>query len=330
MIDENFYKLRAPVSLSELAADLGIEIPVEGAGDEMIELPSAFDKSLPGSITFFSDKRRKDELQAAQATACLTTERLESFVTKAGMIALITKKPRAVFARLSGGMVTLGGVNLASSKIHDTAEIHPSAIIGKNVTIGAGTKVGAHSIIDDSVQIGKNCVIEPLVRMSFTLMGDGCNIKSGAIIGGSGFGVDEDSDGIFNLPHLGRVIIHDSVLIGSNSCVDRGQLDDTVICKDVKIDNLVQVAHNVYIGEGTWIAGHAGISGSCVIGKKCRFGGRASLADHVRVGDGAIIAAFAGAMSDVPAGQMYSGVPAMPVREHMRTVVALKKLAASK
>ena len=330
MIDENFYKLRAPVSLSDLATDLGIPIPVEGAGDEMIELPAAFNKSLPGNITFFSDKRRKDELQAAQATACLTTERLEPFVTKAGMIALVTKNPRAAFARLSGKMVTLGGANLESSNIHGTADVHPSAIIGKNVTIGAGTKIGAHSIIDDSVVIGKNCIIEPLVRLSFTVMGDGCLIKSGAVIGGSGFGVEADSDGVFNLPHLGRVMIHDSVHIGSNSCVDRGQLDDTVICNDVKIDNLVQIAHNVYIGDGTLIAGHAGISGSCVIGKNCRFGGRASLADHVKVGDGAIIAAFAGAMSDVPAGQMYSGVPAMPVREHMRTVVTLKKLATPK
>ena len=178
--------------------------------------------------------------------------------------------------------------------------------------------------------IGSNCVIEPLVRVCFTRMGNNCQIKSGAIIGGAGFGVVEDETGIFNVPHFGRVMIHDNVSIGSNSCIDRGQLGDTVLSDDVKIDNLVQIGHNVFIGEGTRIAGQSGISGSCVIGKKCLLGGGASLADHITLGDGAIIAAYAGIMADVPAGEMYSGIPAMPVREHMRNVATLKKLAKRK
>ena len=330
MIDENFYSLRVPISLSELASDLGVELPVQGAGDEMIGVPSALPTSLPGSITFFSNKRLKNQLETAQATACLTTKALESVVTKAGIIALVTDNPRAAFARLSDEMVTLGKASLDSSDIHDTVEIHPTAILGENVTIGEGTKIGAHCIIEDCVTIGRHCVFEPFVRVSFTVMGDGCNIKSNTVIGGSGFGVVEDSKGIFNIPHLGRVVMGDSVYIGSNSCVDRGQLDDTVIGKDVKIDNLVQIAHNVVIGDGTMIAGHAGISGSCVIGKNCRLGGRAGLADHVKVGDGGIVAAYAGVMTDIPAGEMHSGVPAMPIREHMRSVAKLRKLGKQK
>ena len=330
MIDKNFYSLRAPIPLSELASDIGVELPVKGAADEMIEVPSALNTSQPGSITFFSNKRLKNQLETARATACLTTKALEPSVTETGMIALVTENPRAAFARLSSEMVTLGKASLDKSDIHKSAQIHPTAILGENITIGAGTKIGAHCIIEDSVVIGKNCFIEPFVRVSFTVMGDGCHIKSSSVVGGTGFGVVEDTKGIFNIPHLGRVIIHDSVHIGSNCCVDRGQLDDTVIGKDVKIDNLVQIAHNVVIGEGTMIAGHAGISGSCVIGKNCRLGGRAGLADHVTVGDGGIVAAYAGVMTDIPAGEMYSGVPAIPIREHMRSVVTLRKLGKQK
>lgn len=330
MIDPHFYTLRSAVSLSDLTDELGVSLPVDGASDEMIEIPSALNNSLPGSITFFSDKRRKDQLGKAKATACLTTEKLLPLVAKTGMIALITDNPRAAFARLSGRMVSVGSAKARGSSIDKTAQIHPSATIGANVTIGAGTRIGANCVIEAGVIIGKNCIIEPLVRTSFTEMGDACYIKSGAIIGGTGFGMAEDQDGIFSVPHLGRVIIHNGVHIGSNSCVDRGQLGDTVICDDVKIDNLVQVGHNVYIGEQTMIAGHSGISGSCVIGKKCLLAGRASLADHITIGDGAIIAAFAGVMADIPGGEMYSGAPAMPIREHMRNVATLKKLAKRK
>ena len=330
MIDPYFYTIGSPITLADLATDLGVTLPVEDARDEVITVPSALNVSRPGSLTFFSDKRRKDQLATAQATACLTTEKLLPLVTKTGMIALITDNPRAVFARFSGKMVKIAASKARGSNIDSTAVIHRSASIGENVSIGAGTRIGANCVIEDGVTIGSDCVIEPLVQISFTEMGDGCHIKSGAIIGGTGFGMAEDSEGTFSIPHLGRVMIHNRVHIGSNSCIDRGQLGDTVICDDVKIDNLVQVGHNVFIGEQTMIAGHAGISGSCVIGKKCLFAGRASLADHIKVGDGAILAAAAGVMTDIPAGEIYSGIPAMPIREHMRNVATLKKLSKRK
>ena len=330
MIDSHFYTIRPAITLAELTHRLGLELPVEGAADEVIEVPSALNTSQPGSVTFFSDKRRKDQLATAKATACLTTEKLLPLMSGTGMIGLVTDNPRAVFSRLTNEMVIEGASDPQPQNIAETANIHPSVVIGNGVSIGAGTRIDANCVIEDGVTIGANCVIEPLVRLTFTRMGDRCHVKSGTIIGGTGFGTAEDEKGIFNVPHIGRVIIHDDVYIGSNTCVDRGQLGDTVISKDVKIDNLVQIGHNVFIGEGTIIAGHAGISGSCIIGKKCLFAGKASLADHINVGDGAILAAFAGVMSDVPAGEMYSGIPAMPVREHMRNVATLKKLTKRK
>jgi len=330
MIDTHFYTLRGPMPLSDLTRELGLVLPIEGASDEKIDVPSALADSLPGSITFFSDKRRKSQLETARATACITTERLRPFVEKTGMIALVTDDPRSLFAKLSGDMVSVGRSQITDAWIDETAIIHPSASIGDHVSIGAFTRIGANSVIDNGVVIGANCVIEPLVRLSFTKIGDDCHIKSGAIIGGSGFGMVASEGKIQRIPHLGRVIIENDVYIGSNCCVDRGQLGDTTIQSFVKIDNLVQIGHNVSIGEGTMIAGHAGISGSCVIGKNCLLGGRASLADHITLEDETVIAAFAGVMTNLPGGQMYSGAPAMPIRDHMRTVAALKKLAKQK
>lgn len=330
MIDRLFYTIRPAISLADLAAELGVDLSISGARDEMIEIPADLGRSKTGSVSFFSNKRRKDQLLTAQATACLTTEKFLPLVAKAGMIGLVVDDPRAVFARLSGRMVTVGKSENRKRSIHPTAEIHPSANISDGVSIGEGSRIGANVVIEEGVTIGARCIVEPFVRIAFTEMGDDCYIKSGAVIGGSGFGMAEDENGIFSIPHLGRVILHNSVQIGSNSCVDRGQLGDTVLSDDVKVDNLVQIGHNVLIGQGTMIAGHAGISGSCEIGEKCLFGGRASLADHIKVGDGAIVAASAGVMSDIPSGEMYSGTPAMPIREHMRSVAVLKKLTKKK
>ncbi len=327
MIDPRFYTLSPPQTLQEIADRCGADLVVSGAGDDMIEAPASLSKSKPGEISFFSNKRLKHLLDTASATACLTTEKLAPLVTKTGMIALVTSDPRASFARLTQSMAREGAADLSDKHIHPKAIIHSSAVIGAGVSIGEGTKISPHAVIDDGVVIAENCVIGPHTHISFSIIGDRCHIKAGAVIGGTGFGIAKDAGGIFNIPHLGRVIIGDDVLIGANGCVDRGQLGDTVLSNHVKIDNQVQIAHNVFIDEGAMLAGHAGVSGSCHIGKNVMFGGRAGSADHITIGDGAILAASAGLMSDIPPGEMWSGVPAMPIREHMRTVATLKKLS---
>ena len=327
MIDPRFYTSSAPLSLQDIVTLVGAVQEVEGAADEMIVAPASLSDSQAGEITFFSDKRRKGQLETAKATACLTTERLAPSVRAKGIIAIITDNPRARFARLTQKMAREGSVSLGPQIIDETAIIHPSAVIGAGVSIGARTSIGANAVIDDGVIIGSDCQIAPLSHIAFTLIGNGCSIKSCSVIGGAGFGIAEDEAGVFKIPHLGRVVIHNNVHIGSNSCVDRGQLGDTILMDDVKLDNLVQVAHNVFLDEGAMLAGHAGVSGSCRIGKKAMFGGRAATADHINVGDGAILAASAGAMSDIPDGEMWSGIPAMPIREHMRNVATLKKLS---
>jgi UDP-3-O-[3-hydroxymyristoyl] glucosamine N-acyltransferase len=326
MIDTRFYTVSAPRSVGDIAAQFGFALPSASMADEMIQAPASLPNSLPGEITFFANKRRRDDLKTAKATACLTTEKLSDLVKAAGMIAIHTDSPRDDFARLTASMARDGASDVLASNIADTAQVHPSAVLGQGVTIGAQTRIGANSVIGDGVVIGANCNIGPLVSVSFARIGQRCVIKSGAIVGGTGFGVAKDAAGTFTVPHLGRVIFGDDVQVGSNSCIDRGQLGDTVLSDGVKIDNLVQIAHNVFIGEGTMLAGHVGVSGSCHIGKGALFGGRASLADHITVGDGAILAAFAGVMTDIPPGEMWSGSPAMPIREHMRNVATLKKL----
>jgi len=179
------------------------------------------------------------------------------------------------------------------------------------VQLQSGTQVGSHVDIQCAL-VGKDCVI-----------------KSGSVIGGAGFGVAHDEKGVVDIPHLGRVILGKRVSVGSQTCIDRGQLGDTQIGDDTKIDNLVQIAHNVVIGKSCAIAGHSGISGSVTIGNFVMLGGSVGLADHVRIGDKASIAARSGVMHDIPAGETWFGTPAQPIREQMRMISRMRKLAAS-
>ncbi len=195
-----------------------------------------------------------------------------------------------------------------SATVADDARIHPSVHIGPGVVIGAGCEIGPNSVITNTVM--------------------GKNVKIGActVIGGDGFGVAAGSAGdVLPVPHIGRVLIGDRVSIGSNSCVDRGQLGDTHIGDDCQIDNLVQIGHNCELGRGCLLAGRVGLSGSCKLGEGVMMGGSAGLADHVTVGAGARLAAFAGVMHDVPAGETWSGIPAMPIRQHMKIVAHTKR-----
>jgi len=185
-------------------------------------------------------------------------------------------------------------------------------------------------VIGPGCAIGAGGVIGAQVTIAFALIGDHVLIHPGARIGQDGFGFVSGPDGHLKIPQLGRVIIQDDVEIGANTTVDRGAGPDTVIGEGTKIDNLVQIGHNVRIGRHCVIAGQVGISGSTVLGDFVALGGKVGLSDHVTLGSGAQVAALSGVMRDIPPGEVHMGIPARPIREFMRETALLSRLAKKK
>ena len=328
MIDARFYIPHGPFTLADLIEGFAAELPAPEFGDEDVSSGGILSASLPGQICFLDNKRHKEQALTAKATACFVTERLADIIGAQHIIPIITKTPRAHFARAMQKMASRKtlATSEGDAKIAKSAMVHSSAIIGAGAVIEDRAEIAPYAIIGPGVHIGAGSFIGSHADISCAVIGKDCKIKPSAVIGGAGFGVTRDENGIIDIPHLGRVIMGDRVSIGSQSCVDRGQIGDTVIGDDVKVDNLVQIAHNCSIGQGTVIAGHTGISGSCNIGKGVQMGGSVGIADHLTIGDGASIAARAGVMHNIPEGEVWSGVPAMPIREHMRLVNATRKL----
>jgi UDP-3-O-[3-hydroxymyristoyl] glucosamine N-acyltransferase len=328
MIDARFYISSGPITLADLVEGMAAELPDAKFGEEEVSAGGILSKSLPGQICFLDNKRRKDQALTAKATACFVTDRLADIIGEQHIIPIITKTPRAHFARAMQQLATPKSLATAegAAKIAKNAHVHSAAVIGAGAIIDEGAEIAPYAIIGPGVHIGSGTVIGSHADIRCAVIGKDCKIKPSAVIGGAGFGVTGDEHGMLDIPHLGRVIMGNRVSIGSQSCIDRGQIGDTIIGDDVKIDNLVQIAHNCHIGKGTVIAGHTGISGSCHVGEGVQMGGNVGLADHLTIGDGASIAARAGVMHDIPAGEVWSGIPAMPIREHMRLVSATRKL----
>jgi UDP-3-O-[3-hydroxymyristoyl] glucosamine N-acyltransferase len=202
------------------------------------------------------------------------------------------------------------------------------AVIGANTTIGKDVVIGNHCVVGDGVAIGAGSKLWPHVTIySGAILGERVSLQSGARIGCDGFGY-VFRDGAHNkIPHVGRCIIQDDVEIGANSTIDRGSIDDTVIGKGTKIDNLVHIAHNVRIGEKSLLMAQVGVAGSVTIGDGAILAGQAGISGHVSIGAGARLAAQAGVFGDIPAGETWSGYPARPHRESLRASAALLKLA---
>lgn len=220
-----------------------------------------------------------------------------------------------------------GATVSAGARLEDGVVLEPGAVVGDGVEIGAGTIVGANAVIARGCKIGRNCRIGAGASIQYALVGDRVRILPGAAVGQDGFGYIPRADGLRKMPQLGRVIVQDDVEIGAGTAVDRGTLGDTVIGQGAKIDNLVQIAHNVRIGMHTVIAGHCGISGSVTIGSQCMIGGAVGIADQLTIGDRVQIAGRAGVMDDIPSGQRWAGSPAQPAKQALREVLALRQLA---
>ena len=250
---------------------------------------------------------------------------------------IMAKNPKLAFARAAAWLLT---ETPDDAGIHPSATVAPDAIIGEGVKIGpaavieSGVVVGSHTVIEAGCYVGKrskvgnNCTIYPrAVIYKDVEIGNCVIVHAGAVIGADGFGFVRDGEGHVKFPQVGKVIIEDDVEIGANTCIDRGSLETTIIRRGVKLDNLVQVAHNVEIGEHTIIAAQTGISGSSTIGAHCLIGGQVGIGEHAQLGNGTIIGGQGGVLSGkrVRGGEVLFGTPARPLKQFLLEQAYLTK-----
>jgi UDP-3-O-[3-hydroxymyristoyl] glucosamine N-acyltransferase len=337
-----FFPPSSAPSLAEVAGWCGARLASGVDSRRTIGDVAALDQAGPGDLTFFDNPRYLDALKRTRAAAALVTPR-HAGAAPSTCAALIVREPyRAmalVMAKLYPTAVKPGSV-FGEIGVSPTASVHPSArlepgvivdpgaVIGRGAEIGAGTVIGPNAVIGPEVRIGRDGSIGAATTIGAALIGDRVIIHPGAHIGQDGFGFALGSRGHLKVPQIGRVIIQDDVEIGAGVTIDRGANRDTVIGEGAKIDNLVQIGHNVVIGRHAVLAGQSGVSGSSTIGDFAALGGKAGIAGHLTIGAGAQVAAAAGVMTDIPAGERWAGAPAKPVREFFREVAAIKRLAS--
>ncbi|HKR86540.1 MAG TPA: UDP-3-O-(3-hydroxymyristoyl)glucosamine N-acyltransferase [Phenylobacterium sp.] len=330
MPDPRFFENLGSVSLGKLAKLAGAVLHDHAAADRPIQAVAILSRAEADCVTFLTDRRRAEGLDTLSAAGCFVTAK-DADALPAGCAALVTPTPQGAYALAAQRLHRprpFGDTQVAPDvRLEAGVRLGPGVVLGPGVQVGAGTEIGANAVIGPGVALGRNCQISANVTLGFALIGDRVKILAGAVIGEAGFGAAAGPTGLVDLPQLGRVIVQDGVTVGANSCVDRGAFEDTVIGENTKIDNLVQIAHNVRVGRNCVMAAHTGISGSVTIGDGAQFGGRAGIADHLVIGAGARIAAAAGLMHDVPPGETWGGVPARPIRQWMRETAWLTKHA---
>ncbi|HEV8352828.1 MAG TPA: UDP-3-O-(3-hydroxymyristoyl)glucosamine N-acyltransferase [bacterium] len=318
------------MKLRELADIVGGR--VVGDGDVEVTSVAEPDQVGPHTLVMARGPRELAAAERAGAPAVL----ISGDLVPGRASALVVSNVRLAFARAIGGLHPAAPV---------APGVHPTAVLGEGVALGSGVAIGPHAVVGDGTLIGDGVVIsalcaigaavsigaQTLVHPHVTIY-DRCVIgarvilHSGVVIGADGFGYAEDGERRVKIPHVGRVVIEDDVEIGANSAVDRATLGETRIGAGSKIDNLVQVAHNVTIGRHVVIAGQAGISGSATLGDHAVLAGQAGVVDHVTIGAGAVLLARAAALSDVSPGTVVSGSPAFAHRDELKASAILRRL----
>jgi UDP-3-O-[3-hydroxymyristoyl] glucosamine N-acyltransferase len=336
-----FFRPARELTIGEIATLTGAEPQQPGRHQARIANIAPLDRAGPADLSFLDNAKYAEQFAVTRAGACLVAPRLAA-KAPAGVVVLLTAQPYPAFVAVARALfpaalrpssqfgasgVAAGALVHAAARLEADVTVDPAAVVGPGAEIGTGTVIAAGAVIGARVRIGRECAVGAGAAIANALIGDRVIVHPGARIGQDGFGYIPGPHGHTKIPQVGRAILQDDVEIGANATVDRGSNSDTVIGEGTKIDNFVQIAHNVVVGRHCLIAAQVGISGSCRIGDFVMLGGQVGLADHVSIGAGAMVAAQSGVMSDIPAGAKWGGCPAQPVRDWMKGEARLRRLA---
>ena len=328
------------LTTGEIAALTGAKLRHGDPPDRRIRNIAPLDTAGASDVSFLENSKYAGELSTTRAGACLIAPRFIESAPR-NLVVLETPQPYPAFVtitrKLFGNLLrpsSLFGTSgrAASAQIDPTARLEvdvivdPLAVIGPRAEIGAGTLIGPGAVIGSDVRIGRQCAIGAHASIIHALIGDRVIIHPGVRIGQDGFGFLPSRQGHQKIPQTRRVIIQDDIEIGANTTIDRGATRDTVIGEGTKIDNLVQIGHNVSIGRHCLIVSQVGISGSVTVGDYAMLGGQVGVADHIAIGEGAMVGARAGVMTNIPAGGRWAGFPAEPAIEWKRGIATVRRL----
>ena len=322
------------MTVSELAALVGGQLASGADGSAKISGAAALAEALPGEVTFFGNPKYLLKLRASRATVALVPL---AFAEEVPAACIRCENPTLAFSKVIE--------KFAPPPVHFAPGVHPTAVLAPGVRLGAGvsiqphavieagasigdgTVVGAHSYIGHEAQIGGGCLIHPHVMIGFRCkIGSRVILHSGAVLGGDGFGFELQDGRHVKIPQIGIVQVDDDVEIGANSTVDRARFGRTWIGEGTKIDNLVQIGHNVVIGKHCILCAFVGVSGSTKIGDYVTLAGQVGTVGHVEIGDGVIVGAQAGVSKTLAVKQIYMGSPAVPAREWKEQVAQIHSL----
>lgn len=333
MADPRFFHRAGPLPLGRIAEIAGAELAGAADPERVFEDVAALDAAGGADVAFLDNRRYLPAFEASGAGACIVApEHAER--APAGMALLLTAAPYTAYARVASAFYPKPA---RPAGVHPTAVVEPGAILGEGVhlgpfaVVGAGAELGAGVVLHSHCSIGPGVVIgdgtEVMSHASLThcLIGRDCLIHAGARIGNRGFGFALEPSGYIDVPQLGRVVVEDGVEIGANVTIDRGAGPDTRIGAGSKIDNLVQLGHNVQLGRGCVLVAQSGVAGSTRLEDFVMIAAQAGVGGHLTMHKGSRLAAKSGLMTDVAAGETVGGLPAMPLRDYFRLVAMWKR-----
>lgn len=296
---------------------------------------SKIEEGQPGTITFLANPKYTPFIYTTKADIVLVND---NFVAEKPIHATLIKVKNAYAALASlmelvnqskaqkSGTDSISYVS-ESAKIGENVYVGSFAYVGEKVVVGDNSKIYPQAYIGDNVQIGKNTVIYPGAKIYHDcVIGENCIIHAGAVIGADGFGYSKEESNYRKIPQLGNVIIEDEVEIGANTTIDRSVMGSTIIRRGVKLDNLIQIAHNCEIGENTAMAAQVGVAGSTKIGENCVLGGQVGIGGHITIGKNSQIGAQSGIISNTKEGSEVMGSPAYPVKNFFKSSIIIPKL----